>query len=202
MEAVFIRHGESEANLAGVIQGRSDHRLSERGREQALRTAAALADFEPYRIYTSPLLRARETAEIINRRHNAALVVLPDLIEYNLGEFEGQTWNEIVAGRPGLVEDLKRGVPFHHLASGAETDEAADVRGQRVLDEIVNSGLPRVIVVAHLGILDRIIRRALAEYIPGQTEFSGPLNNCSITTLLIHPFTSKVIKLNDISHLK
>lgn len=204
MEVILVRHGESEANAQGIIQGQGDYRLSEKGRSQALATATALIDFHPYRIYVSPLRRAHETAEIINRPHNADLIVLDDLIEYHLGEFEGLCGEEITARFPELPEKMKQGVPFHHLAPGAETDAAASARTRRALQEILDSGLPRVIVVSHLGILEHLIRLFALDLRPDDSAraLCGPLLNCSITWLDFHPVIPRVIKFNDVSHLK
>ena len=203
MEIVLVRHGESEANAAGIIQGRGDYRLNAKGREQALATATALIGFRPYRIYTSPLLRALETAQILNRPHNIEIITLDDLIEYNLGDFEGLSGDEILERFPSLPEDLRQGVPFHHLAPGAETDQAAADRAERAFKEIQNSGLPRVIVVSHLGILDHLLRIIAreADLEDLLAALTGPLNNASITWLQLDPFTARLIKINDTSHL-
>jgi probable phosphoglycerate mutase len=203
MEIVFVRHGESTANAEGIIQGRFDYELSERGKEQAFKTARALAEFKPFRVYTSPLVRARETAQIINRPHNAELVVLPDLVEYDLGGFEGLTFKEVLEKFPGLPEKLRQGVPFHHLAPGAETDEQVDKRVESALDEIIHSGLPRVILVSHLGVLERTIKTAAKNYsildMPGPEAW--PLKNCSLTRLSIEPQKCRVLMINDVTHL-
>ena len=203
MEAVFIRHGESQANAGGIIQGRSDHKLSSRGRDQAMRTADALIAFQPYLVYTSPLARARETAEIINRRHNAEIRVMEELTEYDLGEFEGLTMDQVIERFPRVIEQLKQGTPFHHLAPGAETDEQADRRAAAALEQILDSGLPRVIVVAHLGILERMILKIASDLKMGPAIESGPwpLRNCSITRLDLHPLSPKIISFNNTDHL-
>jgi broad specificity phosphatase PhoE len=203
MEAVFVRHGESEANAGGVIQGRSDFNLSGKGRDQALRTASALVDFKPYRIYTSPLSRARETAQIINRRHNAEIRILDALVEYDLGGFEGLSMQEVTQQFPEVPEQIGNGIPFHHLAPDAETDEQADLRASEALEEILNSGLPRVLIVSHLGILERMIKKIAREFKINELLEDGfwPLKNSSITHLDLHPFNPRVILINNVGHL-
>jgi broad specificity phosphatase PhoE len=183
MEVVFIRHGESEANADGVIQGRADYRLSRQGRDQALRAA--------------------ETAKIINRRHNAEIYNLDDLIEYDLGEFEGLTIEQVFQRYPWVPERLKNGEPFHTLAPGAESDADVDVRAERALAEILDSGLPRIIVVAHLGLLERVIRKAASSFKitlnPGPSAW--PLKNCSITHFDFNPLYPRLISFNEVIHL-
>ena len=62
---LLIRHGQTQANLEGRVQGHSDAPLTELGQAQARAIAARLADDRPAALYVSPLGRARATAEII-----------------------------------------------------------------------------------------------------------------------------------------
>jgi 2,3-bisphosphoglycerate-dependent phosphoglycerate mutase len=204
MEIVVIRHGESEANANNVVQGRGDYHLSRAGLAQAQRAALALAALPPGRVYVSPLTRARETAAVINRGHGAPFTVLDDLIEYNLGEFEGLTPEEINLRFPHVPAALRSGAPFHTLAPGAETDAEVEVRAERALRTIVAADLPRVYVVSHLGLLERLLRLAV-----GQFNFANylrdpqrHLQNCSITRLLISPDGNRALCVNDTAHLE
>jgi len=204
MDLVLVRHGESRANRDGVVQGRMDFPLSEAGREQALKTSAALVEFRPFRIYSSPLGRALETAQIINRPHNVKVMVLDALIEYDLGGFEGLDWNEIQKRFPDVRTELEKGAPFHWLAPRAETDAEVSARASRALEEILDSGLPRVAVVSHLGILERLIER-IVELYPlekGPRLLKFPLKNCSITRVSINGAASRVTECNNVSHLR
>ncbi len=190
------------ANRKGLIQGRGDYPLSELGRDQALRTAEALNDFRPYKIFSSPLKRALETAQILNRRHNVEIELIGDLVEYNLGAFEGLTMDEVMSKFPDVKSRMEKGEPFHLLAPGGESDEEADVRVKRALEAIVDSGLPRMMVVAHLGSLERLILQAAQRYgVPGIDETRFPLANCSITRLILGPAKSLAPSFNDVSHL-
>ncbi len=204
MEIVFTRHGQSEANLAGIVQGRGDYPLTEKGRDQARRAATSLMEFKPYRVYSSPLMRALETAEIINRRHNSEIEIIDDLVEYDLGEFEGLTPEEIETRFPHVPEQMKKGVPFHMLAPGAETDEQAQARATRALDHALGSGLPRVIVVAHLGILERLITVFAQQYHIKNFDLDQvrPLKNCSISKFQTTIARAHAIIVNDVSHLE
>jgi broad specificity phosphatase PhoE len=202
MEIVLVRHGESDANRQGIIQGRGDYPLSDVGRDQARATSAALADFHPALIFTSPLGRARETAEIINQPHQVEIADLPELMEYNLGEFEGMRFEDVLTKYPAVRPGLKNGVPFHHLAPGAETDAEADERARRALALVLGSGRPRVLVVAHLGILERLLLAALdgqGSQIPAS---AWPLRNCSVTRLRVTAGRRELIGLNETGHLR
>jgi broad specificity phosphatase PhoE len=87
---VFVRHGHSQANVAGVFANRGDgYPLTDTGRVQAGELADRLADLPVDRVYSSPLLRARQTAEVITARTGAPVTVTAALTECDMGELEG-----------------------------------------------------------------------------------------------------------------
>ncbi len=93
-ELVLVRHGETDWNAAGRLQGHTDRPLSDYGREQARRLAEELAGEEFDAIYASDLTRARETAEIVGEALHLPVIVDPDLREKNWGNWEGLTSTE------------------------------------------------------------------------------------------------------------
>ena len=101
MRVLLARHGQTDWNAAGKIQGVSDVPLNERGREQAAVLAGRVLDAGAISaVYTSPLKRARETAEIIGRRLGLEPVPVGALTELNFGDWEGCSWEEIGARWP------------------------------------------------------------------------------------------------------
>ena len=100
MRLLLIRHGESIANAEGRLQGHLDIPLSDRGRRQAERLAERLAVLSVKALYTSPLLRAKGTAEIMSERLGLAIEQRAALMERNVGELEGLTREEIIARFP------------------------------------------------------------------------------------------------------
>jgi len=84
-----VRHGESAYNAEGRIQGQLDVPLSEFGRRQGAAIAAALAALSADAIYSSPLLRAQQTAEIVARRLDLPIRTDERLKEINVGIFQG-----------------------------------------------------------------------------------------------------------------
>src|SRR5207237_1980878 len=88
---LLVRHGETDWNADGRLQGQTDRPLSDFGRRQARQLADELAGEELEAIYTSDLSRARETAEIIGDRLGLATVLDPDLREKDWGTWEGLT---------------------------------------------------------------------------------------------------------------
>lgn len=95
MKVFITRHGQTEWNALGKLQGRQDIKLNEVGKEQALTTGEKIKDEKIDIIITSPLKRARETAEIINKQFNVEIVEDDRLMERCYGDFEGITKVEL-----------------------------------------------------------------------------------------------------------
>jgi broad specificity phosphatase PhoE len=92
MQIYFVRHGESEANLLREFSnGLNKHGLTEKGRAQALALAQTLRGKPITRIYTSPILRALQTAEILARELRLPLEIANALSEYSVGVLEGRS---------------------------------------------------------------------------------------------------------------
>ena len=90
MRLILIRHGESDGNAAGVLQGRLDYGLSERGARQARLTAERLASHGADRVLSSPLRRASTTAALIAEAMQLELALEEDLAEYDIGAGAGR----------------------------------------------------------------------------------------------------------------
>ncbi len=88
---LLVRHGETDWNADGRLQGQTDRPLSEFGRRQARQLAEELAGEELDAIYASDLARARETAQIVAERLGLPVALDPDLREKDWGNWEGLT---------------------------------------------------------------------------------------------------------------
>jgi probable phosphoglycerate mutase len=136
----YLRHGETDWNRERRQQGQSDIPLNETGRAQARAAAPLLADCGIAVICTSPLQRARETAEIVNRTLGLELAVVDGLIECNWGVGEGRI-------NGGWYEDWRDGGPLE----GAETHADFVVRSLAAINEALNLPGP-VLIVGHGGV--------------------------------------------------
>ena len=87
---VFARHGQTAPNRDGLVLGRADPELTEEGRRQAERLAEALAGEPVSAILTSPLLRARQTAEAVGAACGLPVTVDDRLVEIDWGTWEGR----------------------------------------------------------------------------------------------------------------
>ncbi|NLG72474.1 MAG: histidine phosphatase family protein [Chloroflexi bacterium] len=92
---ILIRHGETDWNVEGRYQGQADPPLNARGRVQALRLADGLASSGIETLYTSPLQRARQTAEIVAQRLNVPVHIEPRLVEIHQGDWQTRLRSEI-----------------------------------------------------------------------------------------------------------
>lgn len=140
----FLRHGVTDHNQARLVMGQRDIPLNQRGREQARRAARLLVGIGITTIFTSPLGRARETAEIVGMRLGLPVQPVEALKERNWGILEGRGhWEK----------------PWLMTPEGAETLEAFS---DRVIGGLVGMDLlpPPVLVVGHSGIC-RVLRRYL-----------------------------------------
>lgn len=92
---IFVtRHGQTNWNLDEKVMGRCDEPLNKKGIEQAYLTKEKLRDCDIDLIISSPLLRAKQTAKIINEDRKANIVYDERIIERDFGEFEGLRYNE------------------------------------------------------------------------------------------------------------
>lgn len=140
---VLVRHGETEWSLDGRHTGRTDLPLLPEGVEQAKALRPVLAARPFAAVLTSPLLRARETAELAGL--GPAAVVDEDLAEWDYGAYEGVTTTQIRVDRPGW-ELFADGVP-----EGESADDVA-LRVDRVIARI-RSTPGDVACVAHSHVL-------------------------------------------------
>lgn len=154
-----VRHGETDWNSQGILQGWSDVPLNAVGRRQARAMAAEFVRAGFAAIWSSPLIRARATAEII-----APLLRLPPprchagLMERNFGIFQGVPKAELAELNPVELQLILKRNPAGHFAGGETMDEFAD-RVLAALGEIgaAHAGA-RVLVVTHGWTMDAITR--------------------------------------------
>jgi broad specificity phosphatase PhoE len=159
----LVRHGQTESSARLAYSGRADVALTTEGREQARRAAARLAGAGIDAVFTSPLSRARDTAQAIADATGAPLTVDERLAEVDYGRFEGVDR----AGARELVgqafEDW-RADPFGAPVPGMEPLAEALARARAATADVLASA-QRPVIVGHQGIL-RIVLIALGELAP------------------------------------
>lgn len=145
MSEYFVRHGQTDWNLEHKIQGSIDIELNESGKKQAMEMQEKLKDVHFDAIFCSPLVRAKETAEIIAELHkDTPLIIADELRERNFGEFEGKHNN---GDYYGLWQYDNQSTPK------GETPKELEARIYPFLDKIRNKYKDKdILLVAHGGI--------------------------------------------------
>ena len=157
----LVRHGQTEFNVIGRMQGALDSPLTEVGRDQARRLGALLANLiageDDWTIVASPQGRAQATAALICEAMGGALPLETDerLREISLGSWDGLTFEDIEAAHPGALDGLDR-YGWHFNSPDGETYEAITARLAAWLAEAQGSAR-KLIVVSH-GIAGLILR--------------------------------------------
>ena len=137
---LLVRHGETDWNAEGRLQGHTDRPLNDYGRQQAKELAERLAGEGADAIYASDLVRAKETAEIVGERLGLPVVIDADLREKNWGNWEGLTGDERV----------------HIEFEGESTADHRDRMMRAVRRIAERHPRQRVVVVTHGGSLRRV----------------------------------------------
>ena len=159
MNLTIARHAESSGNAAGRWQGRDDTHLTDLGRRQAESLAQRFREegYRPTRLYSSPLARTHETAEIASAGWDMPITRWDDIIETDVGVFTGRTWEEIQTQMPELARAFSE-MRDMSLVEGAETYPQRRARADRVIRRLIadHSNDDIVMLVSHGGIMQVI----------------------------------------------
>jgi 2,3-bisphosphoglycerate-dependent phosphoglycerate mutase len=155
----IARHGETDWNLQGVLQGWIDVPINELGRNQAVEMATSIRASGIDVVCSSPLIRARETAEIISEHLGLPAPRCHDgLRERRFGAIQGIPKAELGELNPVLLQHILKRNPATHFEDGETMDEFAD----RVLSAIIDIGEmhagQRVFVITHGWVMDVVTR--------------------------------------------
>ncbi len=197
MRLILVRHGQSEGNASGIIQGHLDFGLTEIGALQAVATADRLRAERFDRIIASPLKRAFATAMTIAAPHGLDVEAVPDLMEYNLGEVSGLTGAQIRERYPDVGQAYARGV--RPAFPGEEGRDVFNARVRTVLEAWAESR-QTVVAVAHGGVINAICYAVagIDHMRPGLFEIA----NCAITEIVLDRAGRRLIaRHNDTCHL-
>jgi broad specificity phosphatase PhoE len=194
-----VRHGTTDWNQSGRIQGHMDIPLNETGRAQARLASIRLAAVRATALYSSDLLRAYETAQIIGQATGLGVVQKPGLREINFGVWQGLSSLQIRERDPEVYA-ARRANPYDVAPAGAETwRQFYDRAVQAVRDILATTAAQRVIVVTHSGVCTVIGLYALGLDCTGKRTFNA--HNCGIHTIAVHGDTWRAVTFNDITHL-
>lgn len=194
----LIRHGRQNSTLCNV-----DVELSTEGRSQAELLRDRLKSYSIDAIYCSNLIRAKQTAEILNQVFELPIIIREALKEISFGRMTGMTeqfieeyFHEFKAEQYKLLEDL----PY----PGGENGTTVYERVMPVISELVESGSRNIVIVTHGGVI-----RALLAGLFGRTQaerflYAVSLENTGITQLKFDPENRRFYleRFNDCTHLE
>jgi broad specificity phosphatase PhoE len=190
-QLILVRHGQTDANAAGLLLGRSDPPLNDAGRAQAAAAAERVAAFDPERVLTSPLLRTVETAEIVAARCGCAVEVEDRLVEADYGEYDGLPFAELPAD---LTRRWRTEADF--APPGGESLASVGVRmavlGAEILADL---GKAPVVAVSHVSPIKAAVCWALG--LPDLAAWRMRLDNASITRLAPGPEGPVLLSFNE-----
>lgn len=196
---VLVRHGQTRSNATGFVMGWSEEDLDDTGYTQVRKLAFRMAGLPVSSIYSSPLRRTLATASIIAEPHGLEPRVLEDLIENNLGDWQGLHEDDIWRGWPELRKQsmidpsdvtIPNGESFRQVTERAvrafEMVLSSNEGGQPVI--VTHDVIVRVLVAHVLGVTNSIYRRLM-------------VNNASLSVIQVADGKSTLVTLNDVSHL-
>lgn len=181
---VLLRHGQTDYNVGGRMQGHLDSRLTQDGLAQAVAVAPDIAKVAPERIISSDLRRARDTAEVVGGACGLPVGLDPRLRETNLGDWQGRTVLEIEREYPGAIATWRSDPAW--APPGGESRIEVVSRSRPVVDELdeqlADSPAAAAVLVAHGGLIAGLVCGLLALPTSAWPAIGG-LGNCRWTTL-------------------
>ncbi len=182
----LVRHGETNWNRAGRLQGQTDIELNEKGREQAAKLRGKLAGVELDAAFSSSLTRARQTRQIILDGRNVPAWDEPLLKEMNFGQWEGDMLKEIRADKDHPLHDLFVRPGRYEAPQTAESFEDLYRRTWKFMNEKLRpleTAYGHVLIVAHGG-AGRSILNPLAG-VPVGRFWEKPMGNCAVARIAL-----------------
>lgn len=198
MQLLVIRHGESEADLLDVHEGRADFALTERGHKQAEAMAEYVANnYNISKIYASTLTRAKQTAGHLSEKTGISIVFDENLMEFNNGLLAGLS-RAVVREKYPEVPDL----PIDKAVYGQESQVEFRQRAENALARILSEAEPdeTVAIVSHGGMINQFYR--LLFEMPVDCKFFFNTADTGIHIWSVSERERRVVKANFDEHTK
>lgn len=199
-ELILARHGETEWNTRGVMQGHLDSPLTPAGVEQAHVLGQRIARMQPDHLYSSDLGRAHETAKIVAGYYPSPIHLDPGLREKNVGIFQGHDWQTIRTKFAEVYREYEHADPDYAVPDG-ESHHQFLYRIMTTLERIaVRHAGERILIVSHGGIVSAVFRHILG--IPRHAPRRYRLKNTSITRIVVERGEWLLDTFGDTAHLE
>jgi phosphoserine phosphatase len=185
IEILLLRHGETDWNTANRLQGQRDIPLNSTGVRQARAVADRLRETPIDRAYSSPLIRASQTAKILLGDRALALQLVTDLQEIHHGDWEGSTDAELAVRYPYEYALWQDNPLACRKPNGETIEQLADRaarRWQSIVRQSIAAGCQTVLVVCHKVTIQTILCHIEGIDLENFRDF--PQDNCALN--LIH----------------
>lgn len=154
MKLIFIRHGQTDWNVQGKIQGSYDSELNDTGIKQAMKLSEKLLslNYKFSKIYSSPQKRALKTAEILSKSCNVDYISLKDLQEMNMGKWEGLSWKEVEEKYPNEYKEWYLNRRYTKTPDGESYQDMLE-RVLKAINKIIKENTNDVVIVSHSAVI-------------------------------------------------
>ncbi|MBN2256915.1 MAG: histidine phosphatase family protein [Anaerolineaceae bacterium] len=200
---VLLRHGRSLGNENGFLQGQQDVPLTDEGRNQARLLAERWFEDQVHfdLVITSPLSRAKETADIIVNRLGCPIVAEPLLMERNVGSLAGAK----VDRHEQLIDQDLIASPYRSFSGDGEGDWQLFLRAGQVINNLMQHDPGSYLLVAHGGIINQMIHAILGIPVSARHKGVGFKMDNTGYSHFVYDMDSHhwdVISINNIDHLR
>jgi broad specificity phosphatase PhoE len=201
-EIFMVRHGQTDSNVSGLFHGATDVPLNAVGLRQAELVALRVSQLSELRsLHSSPLSRARTTAEAIARTTRLKPRLHPGLAEMHFGEAEGLALQVMAEQWPELAARFLDMDDHDARFPGGESRREFHHRVRVTLDTIVSEHTgERLLIVGHGGVIGSIVAQLLGENPNDWRRIS--VHNCSVTHHELASTGPVAHLLNDVVHLE
>lgn len=198
----LIRHGATASNeqVPPVLQGSGiDSSLSDLGQRQAEATGTLLAGFRLDAVFSSPMLRAVQTAEAITRPHGLTVSRQADLHEVDVGQWEGMDWQSISEQTPDEYRRFMDDSGINGYLGGESYQDVLNRVQPVILNLLHENQGQHIAVVAHKAVNRSLLANLLGLEMRRAKDL--PQNNCCINVITTGHNTPKLETMNSSLHL-
>jgi broad specificity phosphatase PhoE len=190
----ICRHGRTDYNDKGIVQGQVETEINETGEEQAEALAERLSTREFDAIYSSTMKRALQTARIVNKHHGLEINQVDSIREVERGKYGGEPFEE-------MVEDIRAADEENHLwkPEGGESLEELKQRALGFLEDIAESSHNNVLAVSHGGPIKVLVPGVMGH--TSKRSYQVGTDNCSVNELTCSGRYWEINLLNSTNHL-
>lgn len=199
-ELYLVRHGQTAGNVNGLFVGATDIPLDETGERQAQELGSRFEGIALDALLSSPLQRARRTAEAIGAVTGRSPIVVPGLSEMNFGDAEGLTFQQVIEQFPELRDDLSSIANLDLRFPGGESRRGFAERVIAAFLGIIERYEGQTVAaVAHGGVIGSFYAQLHRDPDPDMALYA--VANCSVGHVIVTPDHTRIELWNDVSHL-